>query len=419
MSGSGTSTAVAGTNARAGGYSRGIKRGHAAIKHGELVAPVRGAEYGGPARSMADQYAASIQGRELTPVANGYQGVVEGSQNMQNGKKYNPGQKFMQGGNAHINVAPVNMGNLFKTGMGTVQPTPNPTGMKNPMPKSDDAGAKGLGTATTNELQTRQVFPEPTAYARAYHDESQMKSLLPEGGFVMQFCPDDDMERTTSVFHNISTINSWMRDTGSGRDNSFKHGEIFARQWRFAGVPLSVERHQGGLSTSNVVMSLCVRGQRNVKNVFAASGKVAQCGTRLYLLLRKILTPDDIQADAQWVDSHAQSHNPYYDYIAEFATKHTIKTAPKDSDGRAYWQLVPYMTLSDQPPAEWLWNGPDWEGTYWQVGTVEQTDSEKEFPRQDEANVIRTVHPNPAQNEVWQENFAHLNTISINVGGMA
>jgi hypothetical protein len=392
---------------RAAAFANNIHAGHRPDRHGNDAFVVGGADHAAALYAGGRQLAGTQHGHTVMPVRNGTAGIIQGSMQVPGSKAYRPGPL-----GPHIDKAPVDMTKYFKTGHVAIAPQPAPRGFLKPMLNTDDMGTKGLGTAKTNDVQTKQVRLEPLGYESAYNDENQMQALLPTGSFVFQYCPDDKMARSSAVCHTVSAINRFMRSTGK-TDASFRDGRVFRDMWRFAGVPISVERFQGVQTASKVLMVLCVRGQQNVKNIFAATGKTAQCGSHLYLLLRKI-QHNDVTDDIAFADQHAQHQAPYYNHLRAFAAGEG--GAVPDERGRAYWQLVPHMTVNDEPPPFWMYNGPDWEGTYYHVGRVEQDDSIKQFPKKDEARVLATVYPRDATG-MWQESFSRLNTLSVNVGG--
>lgn len=389
--------------------------GSSAQKPGEGARPVSGGNYAPAAQSVAREFVGSMRGQSMAPVANGYKGAIQTSRQLQGNKSFRPEQKLFSANNPNIIGSRMDMGKMFKTGTYDVGNIHAPIGFRNPMPTSDDAGTTGLGAAKTNDIQVKEFTLEPSGYENKYHSEELMQAHLPEGSFVFQYLPPDTLYREMGIIHTVSTINQIMRSTSTRRNISFRDGEEFARVWRFAGVPEQVERHQGyaSASASNVIATVCVRGKRNVKNIFAATGKTAQCGMHLYLLLRKYHSPD-VQADMVWADTHSQHNSPFYDYIRDQAEQ-GVGHRPSEA-GRTYWQLTPHMTMNSDPPPPWLYNGPDWSGTFYHVGVVEQDDTPKVDPQKDEARVLATVFPDSSSKSAWQENFEKLHSISINVG---
>jgi hypothetical protein len=283
-------------NARrdASGLSAGLVPGSHQFVQGGDVTPVSGTDYAGALGKLARQFAGSNESNSVRNERNGYGGLHSASNGMM-GTSFPQAPAPTRSNFPNSKFASVDMGKHFKTGQDSMTRYPVLPG-KRTTPHNDDTGSQGSGTSKTNEVQTMQCTLQPTAYETIYNNETLMKGHIPENGFAFLFVPEDDINRERVVIHSVSTINRWFHATRPDRDETFKDGTTFAKHWKFLGVPLSIERHQGGMSTSNVIASICVRGPQRVRNMWGATGMRMVCGMRLFFILRKVYG-HDVQAD--------------------------------------------------------------------------------------------------------------------------
>lgn len=298
---------------------------------------------------------------------------------------------------------------FFKTGddfPGDVAMPQGDQGGDIPWMRFNITGAHGFGAARSNEQRSHGYVLSRMAYENMIHDEQLMRQHLPIGSlcFLMLRDPDQPFSENV-VVHTLSTLNQWMRKRKQTADISLNDGLSFALNWTFMGVPMEVIQRETLMEGIETRVTLCDHGPVDIKNVFAASGRPLACGTKVYLLLQKVPVDEPFEQTQRFMEAGAGQEFVQYDYLKSDLRPEARAKVP------CCWQLVPYATRSEMEPPEHMWSGPDWTGTWYYLGVVQTSDTQKAAPEVFQRTAMDTAFPDP--NKPWNEDFDSLFKLSI------
>jgi hypothetical protein len=311
---------------------------------------------------------------------------------------------------------------------------------------TDDQGTTGTGVGSTNQRTLWEAVLNPRAYGAQYGEIQSMQTLVPLNSFCFASVkntvgPNAQLE----VVYPVSEINRMLRKKAEDtlrRLHDFKEVPIkelvdtcngFAKEWSFVGVPIEVNETRKAFVRRTVRAVTVRRGPAMVRNIFGTSGKRFHCGLRLFIMFVRFTFNEQsgvqndftrqedamtslstITHETMLIDDGRATSLPFYDYVDRNASGIGPRQWPEP--GRTYWQMVPFASVADTPPPARLWNGPDWQGHYWEVGRVQQDDSVKEYQKRLENRVREVLHPRPGDYGSSYESFLKLPYLEIHVG---
>jgi hypothetical protein len=278
-------------------------------------------------------------------------------------------------------------------------------------PQRDDLGISGGGVNATNQPNTYGIDLDPYAYGDSYASFAQMQRLLPIGTICFRYVPAPHVTiGNTGIIHTVTSINRFLATRMDVKDRCYT-GEGFDEHWRFAGILIELSTMQDMEAGSKLYKAtLCSSGPAKIQNIFCSTGAQFQCGNGLYLVLRRIEGMDgvtSISVSSELVDSNTMALVDVSKYLSQ---------TPIKKKSIQYFQLQAVVSPSGLPPDVNMYNGPDWDGAYYRIGTVHKRDDIDPTPMRNSVYGMCAIHSIPNDNDSWVDAIGRLDPLEILVG---
>lgn len=297
------------------------------------------------------------------------------------------------------------------------------------VPQRDDMGVSGAGVNSTNQPNTHGIDLDPMGYGQSYETYNQMQRLLPIGSLIFIFLPGSRTTvGNTSIIHTVTTLNRYLASSSETERHPCYKGEHFDSYWEYAGILCELDMRQD-METGRQLFraTVCYSGPAVIQNIFCNTGAQFQCGNGLYLLRRRMLRGAgslSITADAAKVDNFvvgvvdefSEENSNLYRYLHQ--TPDTPVNYRPVREDAYYYQLQTVVSASGSPPAAHLYNGPDWNGSYYRIGTVHKRDDISTDPLRNSMLALDAIHSVPHDHDAWVNAMGKLDRLEILVGSV-